>query len=61
MHPTPTGQQAPSNDAYPTLAELVAVENYVFSLRPMKRDALKNAVIAVFAYESFRKLARDSG
>lgn len=51
VHPTQSGQPADANDAYPTLAELDAVENYIFALAPLKPSALKDTVIAVFAYE----------
>jgi hypothetical protein len=51
VHPTLSGQLADANDAYPTLAELDAVENYIFALAPLRPGALKGAVIAVFAYE----------
>ncbi len=51
VHPTPSGQPADANDAYPTLVELDAVENYIYALAPFKPSALSGKVIGVFAYE----------
>src|ERR1700730_14807127 len=51
VHPTATGEPATSVDAYPTLAELDAVENYIYSLRPFDPANLKDVVVGVFAYE----------
>jgi hypothetical protein len=51
VHPTATGEPATSVHAYPTLAELDAVENYIFSLRPFDPTKLKDVVVGVFAYE----------
>jgi hypothetical protein len=51
VHPTATGEPATSVDVYPTLAELDAVENYIYGLRPFNPASLKDVVIGVFAYE----------
>ena len=51
VHPTASGDPATSVDAYPTLAELDAVENYIYGLRPFNPASLKDVVIGVFAYE----------
>src|ERR1700737_4875890 len=51
VHPTASGDPATSADAYPTLAELDAVENYIYGLRPIDPARLKDFVIGVFAYE----------
>ncbi len=51
VHPSATGNPATSMDAYPTLAELDAVENYIYGLRPIDPASLKDVVIGVFAYE----------
>jgi len=50
VHPTPTGEPATA-DAYPTLVELDAIENYVYGLQPPGPEALATAVYAVFAYQ----------
>lgn len=50
VHPTPTGEPAAA-DAYPTLVELDAIENYIYGLQPPEPDALATAVVAVFAYQ----------
>ena len=36
VHPTQSGEPARSNDDYPTLAELDAVENYIYGQQPLK-------------------------
>lgn len=51
VHPTTSGEPATSADAYPTLAELDAVENYIYSLRPFDLANFKDVVVGVFAYE----------
>ncbi|PNQ95037.1 hypothetical protein C1S70_31010 (plasmid) [Azospirillum argentinense] len=50
VHPTADGSPA-APSAYPTLAELDAIENYIYSLAPPDLSALKNPAIAVFAYQ----------
>ncbi|PPS43312.1 hypothetical protein [Chroococcidiopsis sp. TS-821] len=40
-----------NNGAYPTLAELDAIENYIYSLTNRSLADFPNAVIAVFAYQ----------
>jgi len=40
VHPTANGQPAPDN-RYPTLLELDLLENYIYSLRPVKASALR--------------------
>jgi hypothetical protein len=47
VHPTASGDPATSVDAYPTLAELDAVENYIYGLRPFNPASLKDVVIGV--------------
>src|ERR1700730_16350076 len=44
VHPTATGDPATSVDAYPTLAELAAVENYIYSLTNLPPASLKDGV-----------------
>jgi hypothetical protein len=44
VHPTATGDPVTSVDAYPTLAELDAVENYIYGLRPFNPASLKDVV-----------------
>src|SRR5262245_50809109 len=51
VHPTASGDPATSAEAYPTLAELDAIENYIYGLSPFDPTNLKNVVIGVFAYE----------
>jgi hypothetical protein len=51
VHPTPNGEAVDANDAYPTLAELEALENYIFGIEPLKPGALKNLSVVVFAYQ----------
>ena len=52
VHPTADGEPAASNDSYPTLDELDAVENYIYGLAPLeKTDLASEHVIAVFAYQ----------
>jgi hypothetical protein len=50
VHPTRTGEPA-AVDAYPTLVELDAIENYVYGLQPPGPAVLAGAVVAVFAYQ----------
>lgn len=50
VHPAASGEAAASG-AYPTLAELDAIENYIFGQRPFDRAKLKDVVVGVFAYE----------
>jgi hypothetical protein len=50
VHPTANGQPAPDN-RYPTPLELDLLENYIYSLRPVKASALKSLFVGVFAYE----------
>jgi len=50
VHPTANGQPVPDN-RYPTLLELDLLENYIYSLRPVKASALKSLFVGVFAYE----------
>ena len=48
----PDGTDTPGNASqYPTLAELDAVENYIFGLQQVDLSKLRNPVIAVLAYE----------
>ena len=48
----PDGTATPGNASqYPTLAELDAVENYIFGLHQVDLSQLRNPVIAVLAYE----------
>jgi hypothetical protein len=51
----PTGN---NSEAYPTLAELDAIENYIYSLANRSLADFPNAVIAVFAYQ-YRIAARS--
>ena len=51
VHPTASGDPATSVDAYPTLAELDAIENYIYGLRPFNPASLNGVVVGVFAYE----------
>jgi hypothetical protein len=52
VHPTADGEPAASNDSYPTLEELDAVENYIYGLAPLeKSDLTDDHVVAVFAYQ----------
>jgi hypothetical protein len=50
VHPTRNGDPAEAN-AYPTLVELDAIENYVYGLQPPDLRVLSTALIAVFAYQ----------
>ena len=51
VHPTASGEPATSVDAYPTLAELDAIENYIYGLRPFNLASPNEVVVGVFAYE----------
>lgn len=51
VYPTANGEPTMAADAYPTLAELDAIENYIYSLRPFDPADLKDTVVGVFAYE----------
>ncbi|MES1022902.1 hypothetical protein ABN584_08380 [Gloeocapsa sp. BRSZ] len=51
----PTGN---NSEAYPTLAELDAIENYIYSLTNRRLADFPNTVIAVFAYQ-YRIAARS--
>ena len=50
VHPTTSGQPSSRSSVYATLAELDALENYVYSLVKNRGD-LDNTVVAVFAYQ----------
>lgn len=50
VHPRPRGGQVVAA-AYPTLAELDEIENYIYSLSPLKLGASTDLIIGVFAYE----------
>jgi len=47
----PEGQLAAAADVYPTLAELDAVENYVYGLRPFDLVRDREVVVVVVAYQ----------
>jgi len=51
VHPTANGEPAVSAEDYPTLAELDAVENYIYAQRPLDPASLKDVVLGMFAYE----------
>jgi hypothetical protein len=51
VHPAASGEAAAPAEAYPTLAELDAVENYIYSRRPFDPANLKDVVVGMFAYE----------
>ena len=50
VHPTTDNQPVESDEAYPTLAELDVVENFIYSLVADRED-LDDTFIAVFAYQ----------
>ena len=50
VHPI-VGRRKISNDDYPSLDELDAIENYVYSLKPFDPSKLKKLFVGVFAYE----------
>ena len=50
VHPNGTASSGNARQ-YPTLAELDAVENYIFALQQIDLSKLRNPVIAVLAYE----------
>src|SRR5580700_1418331 len=50
VHPRPRSGRTVAA-AYPTLAELDEIENYIYSLRPLKLGASTDLIIGVFAYE----------
>ena len=50
VHPDGTASPGDASQ-YPTLAELDAVENYIFGLHQLDLSQLRNPVIAVLAYE----------
>jgi len=50
VHPI-AGKGGVGNDAYPSLDELDAIENYIYSLKPLDPSELKGLFIGVFAYE----------
>jgi hypothetical protein len=50
VHPRSRGGQIAAA-AYPSLAELDEIENYIYSLKPLKLDASTDLIIGVFAYE----------
>src|SRR5262245_18612339 len=52
VHPTADSEPEAPNDAYPTLEELDAVENYIYGLAPLEKSDLQDDhVVAVFAYQ----------
>jgi hypothetical protein len=50
VHPTATGMPSPVPTNYPTLDELDAIENFIYSLVADRSD-LSDAIVAVFAYQ----------
>ncbi len=51
VHPTSDNRPSSDPSAYPTLEELDAVENYIYSVKRARRTAFPGAVVAVFAYQ----------
>jgi hypothetical protein len=51
IHPTPDGEPSLDTSRYPTLAELDAVENFIYGLTPFDPTKLARTVVAVFAYQ----------
>ena len=56
VHPTATGEPSSVPTHYPTLAELDAIENFIFSLVADRTD-LDDLIVAVFAYQ-YREASR---
>jgi hypothetical protein len=50
VHPI-AGRRNIGNDAYPSLEELDAIENYIYSLKPFEQSDLEEAFFGVFAYK----------
>jgi len=51
VHPTADGSDHNDLAAYPTISELDAVENYIYSLAKRPLSSFSNPVVAVFAYQ----------
>jgi hypothetical protein len=50
VHPI-IGGKGITNESYPTLSELDAIENYIYSRKPIEQSELADLFIGVFAYE----------